>query len=55
MFPVFVRFATAAATATLVLAGGARARAIEPDVLVTHTVNGFNCFHCMISKSFVHG
>jgi phospholipid transport system substrate-binding protein len=34
MFPMFVRFATAAATAVLVLAGGARAEEVAPDVLV---------------------
>lgn len=34
MFPMIVRFATAAATAALVLAGGARAQEMAPDVLV---------------------
>jgi phospholipid transport system substrate-binding protein len=34
MFPVFVRFATAAATSFLVLAGTARAQEVAPDVLV---------------------
>src|SRR5271169_1119967 len=34
MFPMFVRFATVAATATLVLSGGARAQEVAPDVLV---------------------
>jgi phospholipid transport system substrate-binding protein len=34
MVPMFVRFATAAATAALVLAGGAQAQEMAPDVLV---------------------
>jgi phospholipid transport system substrate-binding protein len=34
MVPMFVRFATVAATAVLVLSGGARAQEMAPDVLV---------------------
>jgi phospholipid transport system substrate-binding protein len=34
MLPIFVRLATAAATAALVLAGGARAQEMAPDLLV---------------------